>query len=124
MAPQQILRLEVADSADSDSRQQVVDSGQHLDVKIRVERRVVDATERLGGGTRDGDDDRARVGACGHSAELLGRPEHPHAPVPKVLLAQVVVDEADRSPLVVRIALHRLHELAPGFTGPDDDGGN
>ena len=70
---------------------------------------------------RDRDEDLVGLDVVEHAAELPGRPEHAHAAVdPHVLLAGVVVDEADRAIAEVRVAQDLAQQQPATVAGADD----
>ncbi len=121
MTAEQILGLEISYGADRHARQHLVDAGKDLDVKVGIQRKIVDPADYFGGGTRDGHHDGSDRGARCHTTELRGRAEDPQTAMPEVLLAAIIIDEADWMPFVPGVSLHRLDELTARFAGADDE---
>ena len=97
-----------------------VDRGQHLDVHSGLHRQQPDPADRVRVGARDGDDHAVGAGRlhARGSSSIVPRTGTPR--IRRCLLERVVVEDADRLPLALRVAQHRADQLAAGFAAADD----
>ncbi len=103
------------------TRDQLVDARQRLDRHAGLRRDVDDPLAHLSGRGRDGDQDLVRLRLSQEAREILGRPEHAHAVQTEILLARVVVDQADRGVAERRRLQHLADDQLRGVSGADDE---
>ena len=82
---------------------------------------VDDALAHLARRGRDRDQHLVRAVLAEDPRQLLGRAEHAHVVQAQVLLARVVVDQADRRVAERRALQHLLDDQLRGVAGADDD---
>src|SRR6187431_2877962 len=75
----------------------------------------------LAGGRGDGDDHLVRPVVAQQVGQVVGRPEHPDAVQPQVLLARVVVDEPRGRVAKVRVLEHLPEDQLARVTGSNDE---
>jgi len=102
------------------ARDQLVEPGQRLDGHVPLARGSDDPLARLARGGRERDQHLVRLVVAQDVRQVLGCAEHAHAVDTEVLLAVVIVDQADRRVAELSVALQLAdHELA-GVAGADD----
>ncbi len=96
-------------------------TGQRLDGDALLRRDVDDPLARLARGGRDRDQELVGPAVVDDVRQLVGRAEHPDPVQAQVLLARVVVDQADRGVAERRCAQHLLQHQLRGVARPDED---
>ncbi len=100
---------------------QLVQSGQRLDRDAHLACDLDDPLALFAGRRRKGDQELVRLVVPQDVRQIGRRPEHPHALEAHVLLARIVVDEADRRVPERGGPPHLCEHQLPGAAGSDDD---
>ena len=100
---------------------ELVQARQRLDRHALLLGDVDDSLAQLSRGGRHRDQHLVGLAVSQHAAQLRGRPEHADAVDPEVLLARVVVEQADRRVAEVRRTLELAQDQLSRVAGADDD---
>ncbi len=123
LAPEQVLNLDGAnlDGEIAVAGDQLVQPRQRLHRHVLVARHLDDPRTLLARGRRDCDQNLIGTAVAKQVRELVRRAEDTDPVQAQVLLARVVVDQADRRVAERRRAQHLAQHQLSGVTGADDD---
>ena len=122
-AAEEVLLGDVRDVAELDGAvDDLAGAGDDLQVDVEGLAAAVEVEEHLRADAGDGDDEVGGARLGDHALEVRVGAEHAAAEHVEVALGGVVVEEADRVVLGLRVLHHQPHELVAAVAGAVDEG--